>query len=108
MVDLITDNLPIIIALCEKYGVRKLEVFGSATSDRFDPARSDVDFVIEFADYGPGIPERFFRFADDIEALPGRNADFIFGDKPIKNPYLRESVDESRATIFEGARRLVA
>ena len=49
MVDLITDNLPAITALCEKHGVRKLEVFGSATSDRFDPETSDVDFVIEFA-----------------------------------------------------------
>lgn len=43
----------------------------------------------------------FFQFADDIEDLLGRSADFIFGDKPIKNPYLRESVDESKVTIFE-------
>ncbi len=72
MVDLITDNLPAIIALCEKHGVRKLEVFGSATKpDRFDPETSDVDFVIDFLDYGPAIVDRFFGFAEDIEMLLG-------------------------------------
>jgi len=109
MVDLITDNLPAIAALCEKHGVRKLEVFGSATNrDRFDPETSDVDFVIDFLDYGPGISDRFFRFAEDVEGLLGRSVDFIFGDKPIKNPYLRVSVDESRVLIYEATRREVA
>lgn len=101
MVDLITDNLPAITALCEKHAVRKLELFGSAATGAFDPATSDVDFVIDFLDYGPMIPDRFFGFAEDIEQLLGRRADFIFGDKPIKNPYLRASVNESRVTIFE-------
>jgi predicted nucleotidyltransferase len=100
MVDLITDNLAAITALCEKHGVRKLEVFGSATTDRFDPETSDVDFVIEFLDYGPQLVDRFFGFAEDIESLLGRSADFIFGDKPIKNPYLRASVNKSRVTIY--------
>ena len=30
------------------YRVRKLELFGSAASDRFDPATSDLDFLVEF------------------------------------------------------------
>ena len=102
MVDLLTDNLPAITALCEKHGVRKLEVFGSATrSDRFDLETSDVDFVIDFLDYGPGIADRFFRFAEGIEQLLGRSADFVFGNKPIKNPYFRAAVNESRVAIFE-------
>ena len=109
MVDLITDNLPAIIALCEKHGVRKLEVFGSATKpDRFDPATSDVDFVIDFLDYGPGIADRFFRFAEDIERLLGRSADFVFDDKPIKNPYFRAAVRESKVMIYESRDRQAA
>jgi predicted nucleotidyltransferase len=108
MVDLITDNLPAIATLCEQHGVRKLEVFGSATSDRFDPETSDVDFVIEFADRGPGYADRFFRFAEDIELLLGRSADFVFGNKPMKNPYFRAAVNESRVTIFESRDRQAA
>jgi predicted nucleotidyltransferase len=30
-------------ALCRRYGVRRLELFGSATTGAFDPQRSDVD-----------------------------------------------------------------
>ena len=108
MVDLITDNLPAITALCQKHGVRKLEVFGSATGDRFDPEMSDVDFVIDFVDYGPKIVDRLFGFAEDIEQLLGRSADFIFGDKPIKNPYLKASVNRSRVTLYESAHREAA
>ena len=38
-----------ISALCRSYGVRRLEVFGSASdSERFDTARSDVDLLVEF------------------------------------------------------------
>lgn len=102
MIDLLTDNLPAIRELCERYGVRKLEVFGSAVEpERFDLATSDVDFVIEFIDRGPGYADRFFRFAEGVENLLGRRADFVFGNKPIKNPYFREAVDESRVTIYE-------
>lgn len=36
--------------LWRKYGVRSLLVFGSALSERFDDTRSDVDFLVEFAD----------------------------------------------------------
>jgi predicted nucleotidyltransferase len=34
--------------LCRRYQVRRLELFGSAVSDRFDPETSDRDFLVEF------------------------------------------------------------
>lgn len=108
MVDLITDNLEAIAELCRRYGVCKLEVFGSATTDRFDPETSDVDLIIEFSDYEQGVAKRFFRFAEEIELLLGRGVDFIFGDNPIRNPYLREAVDEQRVTIYEADGREAA
>lgn len=109
MVDLITDNLPAIAALCEKHGVRKLEVFGSATqADQFDLEKSDVDVVVEFADRDQGYADRFFRFAESLEALLGRSVDFVFGNKPIKNPYFRAAVNESRVTIYESRDRQAA
>lgn len=37
-----------IARLCRQYGVRRLAVFGPAATDRFDPERSDVVFVLEF------------------------------------------------------------
>jgi len=45
----IQDHKEKIAELCRNYGVRRLEVFGSATRvTDFDPERSDADFLVEF------------------------------------------------------------
>jgi predicted nucleotidyltransferase len=75
---IIEAKKPEIIALCRRYGVRKLDLFGSATGPSWDPERSDFDFVVDFYDYGPGISSRFLDFGDEMEALLGRKVDFAF------------------------------
>ena len=45
--NLIELNIDRIIALCKKYKVNKLFVFGSILSDRFNK-ESDVDFIVNF------------------------------------------------------------
>lgn len=100
MIALLEDRLTPIHALCRQFGVRKLEVFGSGARGNFDPETSDLDFVIEFVDYGPYIAGRFFGFSEAMERLFSRRVDFIFGPN-IKNPYLREAVNESKALVYE-------
>ena len=52
-------ELPIVIdrekiaEFCRARGIRKLSLFGSVLRDDFDPQRSDVDVLAEFA---PGVP----------------------------------------------------
>ena len=42
-----------IATICQRFHVSRLEVFGSAArTDDFNPATSDVDFLIEFAGDG--------------------------------------------------------
>ncbi len=55
-------------ALCRTYGVERLELFGSSTSEVFDAASSDLDFIVQFADTSPGyaaatstLPRRWRR-----------------------------------------------
>ena len=69
MIALIEDNREAIVALCEQYGVQRLAVFGSAAKGTFDPATSDLDFVVEFEDYGPGVSRRFLA----LHRCPGRS-----------------------------------
>jgi len=45
---LIENNREAIFRLCRHHGVRKLEAFGSILRGDFDPARSDVDILVEF------------------------------------------------------------
>lgn len=95
---LIEAKKPEIVALCHKYGVIRLDLFGSATGPNWDPATSDFDFVIEFADYGPGISSRFFDFGDDLEDLLGRKVDFV--SERRMRPRFRASVDRSREAVL--------
>jgi predicted nucleotidyltransferase len=40
-----------IAELCRRYGVKRLDVFGSAIRDAgFEPGRSDIDFLVDFGE----------------------------------------------------------
>ncbi len=97
---LIEQHRDAIRALCQQYGVRRLDLFGSATSGAFDPARSDLDFVATFADTrSPGYVDRYLGFAEALEVLFGRPVDVIT-ERSIRNPYFRQAVDASREIIY--------
>lgn len=48
MYAVIEDSRDRIAQLCRLYGVRRLEIFGSALREDFNPETSDVDVVAEF------------------------------------------------------------
>lgn len=94
------DHRDDIARLCRAFGVERLEVFGSAADGRFDPARSDFDFIVSFSPDGrENIAHNFFGLIDALEALLGRHVDLL-SDYPIRNPYLRKSVDASRRDLY--------
>ncbi len=86
--------------LCRRYHVRRLEVFGSATTERFDPQRSDIDLLVEFDDVARG--ERFdtyFGFQEALERLFGRNVGLVEPDA-IKNRYFRQAINQQRMLLY--------
>lgn len=86
--------------LCRVHGVAALEVFGSASDGRFDPARSDYDFIARFAARPEAsLARRYVDFSEALEALLGRPVD-VMTDHPIANPYLRREVDATRQTVY--------
>jgi len=99
----IENKLSDIRALCAKHGVRKLSVFGSATSDQFDPTRSDVDVLVELEKMPPSTyAETYFGLLDDLERLFGLPVD-LFECEPITNPYFLESVRQSQVVVYDVA-----
>ena len=90
-----------VIALCRRYDVSRLEVFGSAArAGDFDPARSDADFLVEFKPESTLPPlEQFFGLADALATLLGRPVDLV-EPSAIKNPFIRASVDRSRELVY--------
>ena len=97
----ITIHTDEIVALCKKHGVVRLEIFGSAARGAdFDEAKSDVDLIVRFgAQTTKTALSEFFDFQDDLARLFGRPVDLI-EDVPIKNPYLKQSIDASRELVY--------
>lgn len=77
--------------LCRKYGVQSLAVFGSALSERFDATRSDVDFLVEFADDLDSRFDAYFGLKEGLENLLGRPVDLVMPGA-LDNPYFAASV----------------
>ena len=102
MIPLIESHRAEIAALCRRFHVRKLEVFGSAArGDDFDPAKSDVDFLVEFDRSHPDATafSTYFDFKEALEALLGRPVDLI-NPARVENPYLRAAIDRSRQPLY--------
>ena len=90
-----------VAALCRRFGVARLEVFGSAAEGAFDPLVSDYDFIARFAAQSDASKaKRFLGFSEALEALLGRKVD-LMTDRPIANPYLRAAVDSTRTTVYD-------
>jgi len=77
--------------LCRRFGVRRLVLFGSALTDRFDPASSDVDFLVEFGDDVADRFDAYFGLKEALEALLGRPVDLV-APSALRNPYFAASV----------------
>ena len=84
---LIAENRAAISAICRRYGVAKLEVFGSAArASDFDEQTSDADFLVEYqrpARLGP--LEECFGLRDALTDLLGRDVDLV-EPGAVKNP----------------------
>lgn len=89
-----------VAALCQRYGVARLEVFGSAARGAdFDPDRSDIDFLVAFrADSAPTL-DQFFGLEAALRDLFGRKVHLI-EPAAIINPYVRASIDETRTPVY--------
>jgi predicted nucleotidyltransferase len=87
--------------LCRRFHVRRLDVFGSAARGDFDPARSDLDFLVEF---DSGAPEAlslktYLGLKDALETLFGRKVDLV-EPGAMRNPYLKADIERSREPVF--------
>jgi hypothetical protein len=87
--------------LCRRFGVRRLEVFGSAARGAdFDAKTSDADFLVEFdRDTGHGPLEQFFGFAQALERALGRPVDLVERGA-VANPFILASIDMARELIY--------
>ncbi|HEY2412090.1 MAG TPA: nucleotidyltransferase family protein [Pirellulaceae bacterium] len=90
-----------IAAICSKYGVAKLSLFGSILRSDFDPARSDVDVLVDFL---PGERQDLFKLLEmqrELGELFGRKVDLVTRGGLSK--YFRDDVLASARVLYDAA-----
>lgn len=86
--------------LCRRFGVVRLEFFGSAASGEDRPGESDLDFLVEFDASPPrGFADSYFGLMESLEALFGKKVDLVVGSA-IRNPYFRQSINRTKRLLY--------
>ena len=67
------------VAILREHGATEVYVYGSVTTARWDPERSDIDFAVR------GLPpERYFKASGDIVRRIEREVDILDLDMPSR------------------------
>jgi uncharacterized protein len=96
----LSDKSDRLQGLCRRCGVQRLELFGSAATSAFDPARSDFDFLVEFE----ALPEghranAYFGLREGLIELYGRPVDLVMV-RAVHNPYFLANIASSRVLLY--------
>lgn len=89
-----------IVELCQRFGVVRLDLFGSSTIGRLDLETSDYDYIVDLGSYAPGIARRFFELEEALSDLLGRHVD-LDSEPSGRNPYYTQGVNVSRIAFYE-------
>jgi predicted nucleotidyltransferase len=86
--------------LCRRYGVRRLELFGSAATGQARPGESDLDFLVEFGPLPPGgYADAYFGLLESLEELFGKKVDLVV-PSAVRNPYFLKAIEETRTLLY--------
>ncbi|MFZ4116434.1 MAG: nucleotidyltransferase family protein [Chthoniobacterales bacterium] len=100
---LVEAALPEIRALCERYGVERMSLFGSATTEKFSPETSDVDCLVKFFDSDKrGIVNRYWELTQGLEHTLQHPVDLLT-ERSVKNPIFRDCLEQSKILIYESS-----
>jgi uncharacterized protein len=99
MLNLIENNKQTLHRLCEKYDIKTMYVFGSATTADFNES-SDIDILISFKE----IPfdkytDNYFELHEKLEELFQRKVDLLT-ERSLSNPYFIRSVEKTKQLLY--------
>ena len=97
----IENNIVALEKICKSFNVRRLYIFGSASTGAFDEMQSDIDLIVELDKMDPVKKgETLLKLLENFEQLFGRRVDLLSSPQ-VKNPYLQKGIDSTRKLIYE-------
>src|SRR5690242_12857025 len=89
-----------LISLCRQNHVGRLELFGSAATDEFDPATSDLDFLVEFVPLPPTQKaDAYFGLLHGLEDLFRQKIDLVTVEA-VRNRHFQRAMDVQRKLLY--------
>lgn len=86
--------------LCRRYGVRRLDLFGSRARGAGVRPGSDYDFVVDLGDAAPAeYADRYFALKAGLEAVLGADVDLVT-TTALVNPWLRARIEAERVEVY--------
>ena len=86
-------------AVCRKYGVKKMSLFGSAARDELRPD-SDVDLMVEFKPRSRTTSFDLIDMQDKLSSLFGNRRVEITSPEILENPYRRRTIERDLKTLY--------
>src|SRR5947209_14717339 len=78
MVHVLQDKHQAIAKLCARFGVVRLDVFGSTLRDDFRPGESDLDLLVVFGPMEPfALADAYFGLLGELRDLLGVKVDLV-------------------------------
>jgi predicted nucleotidyltransferase len=102
MNNIVERHIQEIAELCRKFGVQRLELFGSAASGSSENVPGDIDFLVFYPDdydVGPWM-SRVFALESALSALLDYPVDLVM-DKALDNRWFRREAAKTRKVIYD-------
>lgn len=100
MVRVLEDKREAIAEACARFGVARLDVFGSALRDDFRLGESDVDLLVEFRPMDPfALVDAYFGLLNELRELLAIDVDLVMSDA-IRNRYIAANVERTKQALY--------
>ena len=84
---------------CSRHSVSSLAIVGSAARADFDPARSDIDVLVDFIDADINYFRAFMGLRDELTSILGRKVDVITR-RGVRNQLLLRSLEQDAIQLY--------
>lgn len=104
MIDVVRQRNAEIAGICRRFGVLRLEIFGSASSGSAETAPADIDFLAFFADdydFGPWLSQ-IFALQSALSELLEYPVDVVL-EPALENRWFGREAGKTRQVIYDAS-----
>ena len=100
MVDVLENQRAAITQACTRFGVARLDVFGSALRDDFRLGESDLDLLVDFGPMNPhDLVDAYFGLLDELRAVLAVEVDLVMVGA-VKNRFIAADIERTKQVLY--------